>query len=196
MMLKQNDLEASIIAYESGMKAAITDAKEITLPLPTTLPFGSLNINEPAIITLAKKVITGKRRQDIGLEFLYIFMLADDNTVTPEQILKAFSEARRLQDQSGYHGKKNLCQENKDHLCTSTLYIGRSYSPRERLKQHLRESNGGTYAMHMAMWARNLDLKLEFFLYQFKGLGDRTMQVIEDGLWDRLRPLLGKRGER
>lgn len=196
MMLRHKDLEDSIIAYESGMKAAIDAAKEITLPRPTTLPFGTFNINEQSIVTLAKQVITGKRREDIGFEFLYIFMLAEDNTVTTKQILKTFSEARRSQDQSGYPGKKNLCQGNDDHLCTRTLYIGRSYSPRERLKQHLRESNGGTYAMHMAMWAGKIDLKLEFFLYRFKGQGDRTMQIIEDGLWDHLRPLLGKRGGR
>ena len=53
-----------------------------------------------------------------------------------------------------------------------------------------------TYAIHFQTWASAIDLKVDFYLYRFAGIGDRVVQVIEDGLWDHMKPMLGRRGEK
>ena len=194
-MLTQTDLASAILHFDSHMRRAIDGARAVQLPVPQTLPFSTRQLSASRIDALAEQVVTGKRNEERDASFLYLFRLAPDNTVPHDVMLSSFLAARARQEQDGYRGKKNLCRANAPGGSGNVVYIGRSGAPRERLKQHLRASGNGTYAIHFAEWAGALDLRLLFQLYRFDGIGDRAMQVIEDGLWDHLQPLLGKRGE-
>lgn len=195
-MLKQSDIEASIGAYERTAQLAIQQAKNVALPPPVRLCFTTLGLTEPRIHELARIITTGRRKEERGSEFIYVFRLSPLNSIPPEEVLKAFNAARAMQELGDYPGQKNLCRPHPLAAGSKALYVGRSYAPRERLKQHLRESASGTYALHFAAWASAIDLQVEFFLYQFSGVGDRVIQVLEDGLWDNLKPMLGRRGEK
>jgi hypothetical protein len=195
-MLKQSDLATSIESLERNMVAAISAAKKVALPQSVSVPFSTLGMSGAAIDKIARKVITGKRSEDCGSEFLYIFRLSPKNKVPISEIMHRFLAAKATQDDPSYKGEKNLCRANPQHATTTVLYVGRSYSPRERLKQHLRSSTNGTYAIHFEGWANRLEMQLEFHLYKFASVGDRVIQVIEDGLWDHFTPLLGRRGDK
>lgn len=195
-MLNQSDLTASVDAYERDTLTSIQKAKLVMLPPPTHLCFSTLGLTEARITELAGGVTTGKKQSEIGSEFLYIFRLCAANSLTAEEVLKAFNLARTAQESIDYKGNKNLCRAHPLAGDSSAIYVGRSYSPRERLKQHLGSSSSGTYAIHFATWASLIDVKVEFYLYQFSGVGNRVIQVLEDGLWDRLRPMMGRRGEK
>lgn len=195
-MLTQTDLVASIDAYEKQISDAIRIAKTITLPVPTKQSFRLSNLSTAEIEKLAAALPSGHRKEDKDAEYIYIFTLAEPSTSLLEDMLSAFEEAREFQDSDEYDGKKNLCKPNSITEATRAIYVGRSYKPRDRLKQHLSESDSGTYAIHFATWASELEIDVIFSLYRFAGLGNRVIQVLEDGLWDNLQPLLGKRGEK
>lgn len=195
-MLSQSDLIASIDAYEHAAHESIRKARTVVLPSPVIQSFSTLGLSKSRIDDIARSVVTGNRKEDHESEFIYLFRLSTSNLVPAGEVLTAFNAARATQESDGYQGKKNLCRPNAGAVITKTLYVGRSYSPRERLKQHLRPSTSGTYAIHFVTWAAKIDLKVDFCLYKFSGVGDRAIQVLEDGIWDHLRPLLGRRGEK
>jgi len=189
-------LAESINLYEVNSHTTIRTARGAVLSKPVSLSFCTSQITDDDIKQLAKTLPTGGKKEDEHAEFLYVFRLSMDNQVKTEDLLAAFASARDSQCSATHDGKKNLCRSNKVIENSHALYVGRSYKPRERFKQHLRDSTSGTYAIHFATWATELDAIVDFHLYRFSSLGDRVVQLIEDGLWDRLQPLLGKRGER
>lgn len=92
---------------------------------------------------------------------------------------------------------RNLPALNAGALEGCTLYVGRSWTPGSRIGGHLKaDLESGTYAMHLAAWAEKLDLEVELVIYEFPGIAGRALQVLEDGFWDLLRPLFGRRGEK
>lgn len=194
-MLAESDLTAAVENYERSAVDAIARAKRVELPTPLKLVFSTLDLQDRAIVDLATKVPTGKRPDDKGSEYIYLFRAAEANAVPLTEVFESFKVARDEQEASDYLGKKNLCRGNQS-ADGKVLYVGRSYSPRERFKGHLRAGTSGTYAIHFQKWATGIDLQVDFFLYQFSGIGDRVVQVIEDGLWDLLRPMFGRRGEK
>lgn len=195
-MLTQTDLIASINAYERDIQEALRIAKALTFPEPISLSFVSSQLTTAEVENIAAALPTGHKKEDKEAEYIYVFALAENNRVPVEDLLAAFESARGFQDSDEYVGKKNLCKSNMPSGDPWALYVGRSYKPRDRLKQHLSDSNSGTFAIHFASWASQLDIAVDFHLYRFSGLGNRVVQVLEDGLWDNLKPLLGKRGEK
>jgi len=194
MMLEQNDIKQAIQAYRETATQATETAERAVLPEPAVVKFCTSAITPEYAKEMSHSIQTGKRKEDLGSEFVYVFSIADSCEVGSQELIAAFEEGRRMQMREDHPGKKNLCQPNGLPVRSRAIYVGRSYSPRERFKQHLLESAGGTYAIHFQSWSSELHLHVEFFCYQFRGLGNHAAQVLEDGLWDHLQPLLGKRG--
>jgi hypothetical protein len=193
-MLQQNDIEQAVDTYKIKILKALDLARKAVLPEPVILKFCTRTIDSNEIKKLSQKIPTGGRNEDKGSEFLYVYTISESCDVSYEEIEEAFKSGRDLQNQDNYPGHKNLCQPNKLSKGTKALYVGRSYKPRERFKQHVFESTSETFAIHFESWASNIHLHVNLYVYQFRELGDLTVQVIEDGLWDHLNPLLGKRG--
>lgn len=193
-MIEQDDIKQAVQAYrETATRAAVT-AEHAELPAPVVIQFRTSAITPEYAKERSHMIPTGKRQEDLGSEFLYVFSIADISEAGSQELIAAFEEGRLMQTKDDYPGKKNLCQLNGPLAESRAIYVGRSYSPCERFKQHLLESAGGTYAIHFQSWSSELHLHVEFFCYQFRGLGDLAAQVLEDGLWDHLQPVLGKRG--
>jgi hypothetical protein len=193
-MLTQNDLKNSVAVYKGNIDETIQVATTVHIPVPETLSFSTLKLTESKIKELVKMLSSGHRKDS---EFIYIFRLSPLNTVPTNDLISAFESARSFQSHAEYEGKKNLCRTNVIIQNRGmVLYVGRSRNPRGRLKQHLSNSTSATYAIHLGNWATDLNIVLDFYLYKFKDIEGRVIQVIEDSLWDSLKPLLGKRGEK
>ncbi|MFA7667933.1 MAG: hypothetical protein WCX93_01155 [Burkholderiaceae bacterium] len=195
-MLQQTDIQQAVKAYRETVARAKAVADGAILPEPVFIRFCTRAIAQDYVKEKSQKIPTGKRREDEGSEFIYVFSIAEQSDAGSQELAAAFETGRQLQAQDDYPGKKNLCQLNGATAERRAIYVGRSHSPRERFKQHLLESAGGTYGIHFQSWSCELHLHVEFFCYQFRGLGDLAAQVLEDGLWDHLKPILGKRGAR
>lgn len=195
-MLTQSDLSVAIEDFARTADEAIVKARRVVLPSSLVLSFSTSKLSKEDVDELARPIPTGGRKEDEDAEYIYVFRVAPSSQLPHERILEAFNAWRAVQETAGYEGKKNLCKPNQRSEASRALYVGRSYAPRQRFRQHLLSSTSGTYAIHFAAWAHAIDLRVEFHRYRFAGLGDPVVQVLEDGLWDHLRPMLGRRGDK
>jgi len=76
-----------------------------------------------------------------------------------------------------------------------SFYVGSSSSLAKRIREHLGFGHPRTYALHMSQWAGGLDggVEMQFFLFDAK-VKQKVIQAIEDGLWQRYRPMFGRQG--
>ena len=117
--------------------------------------------------------------------YLYYFRLVDDLDLT--EIERVFREA--TQEHTRAYPRLN------QH--STFFYVGSSRNMYQRLREHLGYGSGKTYSLQLAHWASNSDLELGFHYARYSsGTADEVVQVIEDTLWDELRPMFGRRGQR
>jgi len=77
------------------------------------------------------------------------------------------------------------------------LYVGSSFNISQRFKDHLGYGSKRTYSIQLAHWACNLNLELDCIYAKYpQDIAHDVIQVIEDTLWDELRPMFGRRGQR
>ncbi len=187
----------AIGSYQETLSEAIAIAHTLTLEPFFELRFNTSTISSEWTQSNLKSLRTGYAQPDRRKCALYVFKLG--NRQQGEVVLH---EIERAKDEQGRDDKKkNLCTFNRQFDGSETLYVGRSFTPRSRISQHLVSSTSGTYAMHLEEWAKPLALDVSLTMYdvpQYDGRVEveRAMSVLETGVWDHLKPLLGRRGDR
>ncbi|WP_153228226.1 hypothetical protein [Achromobacter xylosoxidans] len=187
----------AINSYQETLNQAINIAHTLTLEPFFELPFNTSTISAAWAKSALHNLRTGYKLADKGKCVLYVFKL--DNNQQSEIVLREIKRAKG--EQGTNKKKKNLCTLNRQFEGSETLYVGRSFTPRSRIGQHLISSSSGTYAMHLEEWAKPLALNVRLTVYDVPQYNDqveveRAMNVLETGVWDHLRPLLGRRGDR
>ncbi|MCA3928860.1 GIY-YIG nuclease family protein [Vibrio vulnificus] len=76
------------------------------------------------------------------------------------------------------------------------MYVGRSKKLRSRLSQHLGSENGGLFAMHLSRWSTQINAKIKVSYYQLDNEDNLLVQALEDGFWDELKPMFGRKGDK
>ena len=72
-----------------------------------------------------------------------------------------------------------------------------SYNLLKRLKEHLGYGAKDTYALQLAHWAREMNLDIEVVCAEYpEGIGQEILQTLEDTLWETLKPMFGRKGQR
>lgn len=99
--------------------------------------------------------------------------------------------------------KYKICTNNP-HKTNTTLYVGSSNKEfHKRFKQHVGTNGHGTYGMHLKLWVSPdfwfTPIRLQCWRIRTKvpllqEIQQFGLQALEDDLWDRTRPLFGKRG--
>ncbi|WP_426124388.1 hypothetical protein [Pseudomonas sp. PSPC2-3] len=191
MILDQKGLNQAIDAYETTTRKAVDAARKLVVPLPTCIRFSTGALNASTIEELsakAPKLAQGEGKQK-KRGFLYIYQLQDECEVEPLLVTAALLEAKTNDVIVGKLPAVNLMHSGR------VLYVGRSWNVQSRTREHLKaDCSKKTYALRFAAWAEEFDLSVELLIWEFPGITDLTLQVVEDGLWDRLRPLFGRRG--
>lgn len=192
-MLDQAGLQAAINAYEETTRDAVRAARELSVPKPTCVSFKTGTLSPVSIDSLLLHVPRlargeGKRKHK---GYLYIYRLGAACALDSSIVTAAMLEAKN-RSKDGDQGK--LPAVNEEHA-SRVLYVGRSWKIASRTREHLKaDCSKKTYALRLEAWAKEFDFEVELFIWEFLGVSDLALQVVEDGLWDRLQPLLGRRG--
>lgn len=92
------------------------------------------------------------------------------------------------------NGRRYFAQVND---LSRTLYVGSSRSLARRIREHLGFGFPRTYAMHLVYWAPKLGLQLRLHAAFYPlGSSPKALQALEDCLWENLKPMLGRQGQR
>ncbi len=83
------------------------------------------------------------------------------------------------------------CNARSESRC---LYIGHSYKVETRLRDHLGFGTPGTSSLHLKHWDGHPHDAITFTAYRLPSHDRLLAQLLEEYLWDELKPLLGKRG--
>ncbi len=75
---------------------------------------------------------------------------------------------------------------------TKCLYVGSSKKLRDRLKQHIGITSKSTYALHLSEWWKNKEIEIEIY----EVVDFNNMQLYEDCLWEKNKPILGREGKK
>jgi hypothetical protein len=118
---------------------------------------------------------------------LYVIRAADEETAA--RLMKEFPVGK-LRDFAGP-------RVNEDSDGSATLYVGSSESVQKRLTEHLWQAHIRTYAMHLGRWCKVTDGSVIVSVQAILNSTDRAVrQDLEDTVWRRLKPRLGKSGGR
>ena len=191
MILDQEGLYQAIDAYETTTRKAVDAARKLVIPRPACIRFSTGALNASSIKELsarAPKLARGEGKKK-ARGFLYIYKLQDESEIDSHLIKLALLEAKSNEAFVGKLPAVNIGHSGR------VLYVGRSWSVQSRTRQHLNaDCSKNTYALRLSGWAEEFDLRVELLIWEFAGITDLTLQVIEDGLWDLLQPLFGRRG--
>lgn len=145
-----------------------------------TIAFSSEDIESDSMGTLAKFPA-----KDGGVYLYRMSQMSPD--VTPEMLCSKFRVASS--------GPWNMSRDNHMNR-SSTVYVGTSRDLRSRFKTHLGIGEGrSTWGLYMSKWLV-AGARFEVEYYRFPEESEGNVELIEGMLWERSKPLFGKRGGR
>lgn len=194
MSLTEESLREAIHVSSVALQNLAMDVSELTFPEPIELTIELHSLNDKYISDVLKIVPPGYAREFDETDFIYVFEVQNANTELKQKIYQRLCESREIQSADEFEGKKDICRPI--HSDSEFLYVGRSQTLRSRLKQHLDAGNEGIYAMHMLRWCSGIEAKIKIYCYRFDAKPNLIVQALEDGLWDRFRPMFGRKGEK
>lgn len=122
-----------------------------------------------------------------GRPYIYYFQVLNKlNLAVVEQTFK------KAKDE-----KKNKRAYPRFNRQSEFIYVGCSWGMLSRFKGHLGYGAKGTFALQLAHWAQELNLELDFICAEYpQETPSEVLQALEDTLWDTLKPMFGRRGQR
>jgi hypothetical protein len=187
---------------EEGIDKKMKDLREVQSLLsqksflkgqPKTILFADLNGEDARKITpkQLKERYTYLRDME---KVIYIvsapcfpYSLTDINNFKKQKKITALA---RINDTSHWN-----YQEGKESKC---LYVGSSHDIASRVIQHFWKCTKGTFALHLIewkWWKKKSDVQIDIWDAS-KITSDIYLQIIEDIVWDKYKPLFGKEGGR
>ena len=151
------------------------------------------NINVKYINTL--KINTSNETENVEMlksiknNVPMIYIIRTNENMKIEEIEAAKSKLKA----DGYGMFRINCKKIDNNPSQSKcLYVGSSQKLRDRLKQHLGITSKTTYALHLSKWWENKKIEIE--IYEI--LDSDNMQLYEDCLWRKYKPILGREGKK
>lgn len=194
MPLDSKEISASIEAAIADANTVVAGLESWVFPEPERITFECSRLSEKYTKNILGSVPACYAEEFEGTDFIYAFRIIPAAENIRQDIIRLFTEARTLQAEADYDGKKDYCQVNGNP--SRYLYVGRSKKLRSRLSQHLGAKHEGLFAMHLQRWATPIDCEIEISFYRFDGESNLIVQAVEDGVWRAVSPMLGRQGEK
>lgn len=153
----------------------------------------SIRLNSSTLTTLSNeeiKILVEKTFGIINYNPVYYIQLVGD--IDTETIANAFIQAKEHK----YHSR---CYSKFNHSASRTLYVGISQgkSFKKRMREHLGSGAKSTYALNLKYWIPD-NTDIEILIYKASvpqsSLNHMNLlELMEQALWDKLKPMMGKR---
>ncbi|HJP17768.1 MAG TPA: GIY-YIG nuclease family protein [Nitrospinota bacterium] len=122
-------------------------------------------------------------------ESRYIYIIQANNKTDIDKCYQQYEIAK-----TNKVGSRAYARLNKP---SSVFYVGSSSSLGTRIKQHLGFGPQGTFALQSTYWSKEISGKLNITIWRFsKQTSQAVIQAVEDGLWEKYKPMFGRRGAR
>ncbi len=121
----------------------------------------------------------------------YIYVFSIESNLPVGELFEQYKAAKGHEKKE--NGTRSFARAIRE---SSILYVGSSRSLETRIMQHLGHKNKTVYSMQLKHWLKVDSIKsLRINVWKFSDQTNQTvLQAIEDFLWDRLQPMLGKQG--
>ncbi|NMG65867.1 hypothetical protein GPA19_13020 [Azoarcus indigens] len=182
------EFAGAVTSAAAQLDAARRALQALACPAITTLEIRLDELDGHRIEALLAGVPTGYRKDEREDDHVYLIQAAAPGSGLAGELAAQLAEARKL--------GADYSRLNPGNLPTDTLYVGRSKTPRARLRQHLGAEGRGVFSLHLQRWAGGSRAAIRISLMRFHRLDDLLVQAVEDGLWASLRPAFGRKGER
>lgn len=118
-----------------------------------------------------------------------IYIIRTNEKITTEEI-EAAKEKLKAEGFGMFRiNSKKIDNHSNQSKC---LYVGSSKKLKDRLKQHIGLTSKTTYALHLNKWWKNKKIEIEIYeVIDFK-----NMQLYEDCLWRKNKPIMGREGKK
>jgi hypothetical protein len=120
-------------------------------------------------------------------KYIYTFFLPEECEVS--SVYEKYKAAK-----NGRKAARAYARLNRESRC---LYVGSSNDLIPRIKQHLGYGPKQTFALQLCHWCESTKLDLTLKIYAFdNNIDTKAFQAFEDGVWDSLKPMLGRQGKK
>ena len=188
----QFDISKIITNKTSYFKDIIKNLSNIENPPVNDFKFNISDIRENHTTLLAK---IKQELEPIDHYFIYIFSWNYDQE--PPDKLTNLLKVEKIKSKNQKLSKNKISYSRINNIeKTCCLYVGGSRTGIiPRIKQHFGFANKQIYAMQLSKWCQNTNLEIKLSILSFpKNTNIDVFQIIEDGLWEKNRPLFGKKG--
>jgi len=132
-------------------------------------------------------MLSNWEKKNRGNRYIYIIQASNDTDI--DKCYHQYEKAK-----TNNVGGRAYARINKP---SRTFYIGSSSSLGSRIKQHLGFGPKGTFSLQTAYWLNEIFGELNIIIWRFsKEISQEIIQVVEDGLWGKCKPMFGRKGAR
>ncbi len=127
-------------------------------------------------------------------EFPIIYMIELENNEDRKQLIKTFETFSKT-NKTNTKNVDRINHSKYNNGNSKTLYVGSSTNDfKTRLKDHLGvKKSCRTYALHLSKWDKNLVYSIRVRTYKISKTNRNIVELIEQQIWDQLKPVFGKR---
>jgi hypothetical protein len=150
----------------------------------------SFNTNEIQDAKSVESLLGRIQRQINHGKFKYIYTFSVSRKFPISSIYDTYKAAKDSRKAGRAYARLN----KSESYC---LYVGSSYDLIQRIKQHLGFGPRGTFSMQLCHWCEDANFEVTLRIYAFTiGIDTKAFQAFEDGVWESLKPMLGRQGKK
>ena len=124
-------------------------------------------------------------QQGLSTQGKWVYVFLANNLV---ELLNKFKNKREKEKDD-----KKFAQANEKVEHPKSVYVGSSEKLRTRLAEHFGKVHDKTYAIRFNEWLPN-DEEITCFYFEVDAQSQEVLQALENGIWDNLQPIIGKKG--
>lgn len=192
MKLDVKNIEQETIGY---VKNVLVEVEDINLKHTQKIAVDSIDFQDNmTIVNLLRKIRKSK--------YPIIYTITIDQAIERKRLLELFDDFRE-ENRKKTRGvdRINISKFNKKNIDSEVLYVGSSTTNfHNRLKNHFGILQDRVYSLHLNKWSQNLIYKITLNTYEIESKTNKEkiferaiVEIVEQQIWDRLKPIFGKK---